>query len=386
MLWVGDGTPYELFFQRSTINKKGHRLVKYYERKFVYVVIDAFNDAIMGYAIGEVENVELAKLAWRNACVTRGMLPDQIKTDRFAQKELKAFYQRLALNADFYTPSEAGNARDKVIEPFFARLYDQVTRMHDNASGRNIKAKEQLNPDHVQLVKHSFPVEDGVVGQIQDDMLAWNERPLRKLEGQSLIQQWEAALDESKVRKLTDRSRLELFGVPHSHTNTLTNKGLEVTLDGRKRIYATPDHNLFDTIGTTYQVIYDPCDYSKVLIDNGKKHFLVDEFEPIPMAYGDMQEGDRMRLNTWLRFKKERVELMHARNMRDMELIRAEAATKAYFPETGSTNKHTLQNAENLLKEGGDFEGDVFDDLPDIPLPGVERKDESDDKLDRFDE
>jgi len=350
MLWVGDGTPYELYYQTTVTDKNGHAVTKHWNRKVVYVVIDAFNDAWMGYAIGDTESADLAKLAWRNACVNMGILPDQVKTDRFAQSVLKPFYEKIALNSDFYSPSSVGNARDKVIEPWFGRHFDQVTRLYANFAGHGIRAKQQSNPDFLNEMKKHFPSEAGVVKQIQDAMDVWNNTPVAKYDGKSRIEHWRQA--HTTARAISDESRLSIFGHTHTRTNKLTNKGITVTLLGEPRTYMLFDHQFADTIGLTYMVTYDPCDLSKILVvaDGGRKKFVVPQFEALPMAFGDAGEGDRTRLNTVLRYKRERIEHIAGKNNNDRELVEAMGLSKGLFI-TGGQQKDMLVPAENTLKE-----------------------------------
>ncbi len=362
MLWVGDGTVYELYFQSEAKNDKGHRVVKYWERKYVYVVIDAYNDAVMGLAIGDKENSELARLAWKNACINSGILPDQVKTDRFASKELKEFYQNISLNSDFYTPSKAGNARDKVIEPWFGNHFKTVTRLENNFAGHGIKSNTQPNTDFLKTIKHSIPDEAGVCQQILNCMEKWNSTPRlkygkRKLDGQSLIEDWRNG-DMSKVRQLTDEMRLMYFGEVHTHKNRLTNRGLQVTLGGITRTYMLFENDFADTIGKQYQVKFDPSDLSKIMVtaDEGRLRFVVSEYQTVPMAFGDFKAGDRLRLNTILSFKNRREELIKNRNDSDFEMIDAEGLTKAHFMIPG-TQKHLLNAAEDNLKQ---LEGEVY--------------------------
>jgi len=128
LLWIGDGTPIELYYRTESTNAKGHIKQEYWKRKVGYLVIDAYNDAIMGLSIGDTESTELAKQAWTNACIIQGVLPYQVKTDNFSKKQLKPFYESIASSKDFYTPSAVGNARDKVIEPFFGKFNNLVLR------------------------------------------------------------------------------------------------------------------------------------------------------------------------------------------------------------------------------------------------------------------
>lgn len=358
-LWVGDGTPFELYYQSREV-VKGHSVVKYHNRKYVYVVIDAYNDAIMGYAIGESETIELAKLAWKNAVVSAGRLPNQVKTDRFALSALRELYEKIALNSDFFTPSAVGNARDKVIEPFFGNIFKTTARLLPNFSGHNVKAKTQINPDHIHLNKQSFPDEQGVVHQINQCMMAWNNKVRQKygqraLSGKSLMQDWESG-DFSNARLLTDELRLSLFGELHAHKNRLTNRGIQFTINGHTRTYMLLEDAFADSIGQKYQVIYDPVDLSKIMVvaDEGRRRFVVPELNAVPMAFGDMKAGDRRYLNTLLTYKKKRIEYHAQKNLADRETITrlgidAEALTKGFFVQSGG-NKGLLNDAEEVLK------------------------------------
>jgi hypothetical protein len=343
-LWVGDGTPYELYFQFSQKNKEGHQVRKYHGRKVVYVVVDAFNDMIVGVSIGETENSELALKAWKNACLNTGAMPYEVKVDNFARTKLHPVYQKLSAKPEFFAPSAVGNARDKVIEAFFGRLYGQITRIHENASGRNITAKEQPNRDFLNKIKKNFPTEDGVTQQIANDMVLWNGIARKSKGGISLEQEWRDA-DHSEDRPFTDFHRLEIFGQEHSHTNRLTNKGVEVTIGGLTRRYMKMDIDFYQSIGTSYQVKFDKDDYSKIMVvsEDNQKHVL-EERQAIPMAKKDMQEGDRKALNAQLDFKKQ-VMNMVVEKQKDrhkmieeaglIDMISAEGMAKALFIEDG---------------------------------------------------
>jgi hypothetical protein len=117
-LWVSDGVVYELFYQKPDGNK-----TNYYARKVVYVVVDALNDYIVGYSIGDQEDIELAKRAWKDALIKTGYMPNQVKTDNFSRKELKSFFENVGVH---FTPSAVGNARDKVVEQVFSQIVVEI--------------------------------------------------------------------------------------------------------------------------------------------------------------------------------------------------------------------------------------------------------------------
>jgi hypothetical protein len=388
-LWVGDGTPYELYFKYTSTNKQGHNITHYSGRKVVYVVVDAFNDMVVGAAIGDTENAQLALKAWKNACNNTGVMPMEVKTDNFAAKALHPVYRRLAGKPEFFAPSAVGNARDKVIEAFFGRIYGQITRLHDNASGRNIRAKEQPNRDFLDKIKKNFPNEDEVTQQIMQDMMLWNSIPRKSKGGKSLEQEWIEA-DHSKDRPFTDFHRLDIFGEDHSHTNRLTNKGIEVTLGGVTRRYMKLDMDFYETIGMKYQVKYDSDNYSKVIVvgEDNRKH-LLEELKAIPMAKMDMQEGDRTELNKMLNFKEkvinhfvidkqeERRKTLEEAGL--MDRISAEGIAKALFIEQGQ-QKGLNYKSQEVLKS---FDEQVLDsierkrtDKTSAPQPPIEEGDD----------
>lgn len=391
MLWVGDATPYELYYQKTLTKDNGHIERKYWLRKVVYVVIDAFNDLVVGYSIGDTESADLARLAWKNATLNTGIMPDQVKVDHFGIKELTPMYEKLALDSDYFTPAAVGNARDKVVESFFARIYDQVTRMHPNASGRNITAKEKPNRDQLDRIKHEFPDEEGVIRMIEFDLMAWNTIQRRQLNNKSLMEQWTQA-DHSQVRRLTDYHYLDIFGARHAYTNKLTARGLQVSIGGVTRTYFSNDIELYKTIGTSYEVYYDEDNLSSILIkaDEGRLQFVLPQEEKIPMAFGDFKEGDRKRLNTRLSFKKEVVNLVRQKEQERRQLLaehgilselEADAIAKTMFTVNGH-QKNLLYQAQNVLKGDVPSNEPQVDDLYDdeLPVPVSKKKqDEFDD-------
>lgn len=351
-LWVGDGTPYELYYQKTEyINRK--KVIKYHLRKYIFVVIDAFNDQVMGYAVGEVENQKLITAAWKNACVNQGVLPSQIVTDRFALKAMSPLYGAIALNKGMVTPAKAGNARSKVVEQFFGQLNKQVVRRNDNFSGHNITARNQPNRDVLNKNKKNFPTEDRVIEQIENDINVWNNMARKKLNGESLIHQRSQA-DHSQNRVLTDKKRLRIFGVKHNHTNRLTNRGLTPTLLGSERVYVELTTKFFKTIGSPYQVFYDPNDLTKILAVTKGQEFILEAFEPLPMALTDFKAGDGERLQKVLSFKKEQeqnaIEEIAEQNTKVTTMIESEGMLKGWFVQ-GGTNKHALNDAGNKMKE-----------------------------------
>jgi hypothetical protein len=97
--------------------------INYYHRPVLMVVIDAFNDYPLGYAIGYSQTNELVYEAYLNAAnhvlqlTGDHYLWHQIKTDHWNLKTLQSFYEKQGT----FTPAKAKNARGKVIEQSFGQ-------------------------------------------------------------------------------------------------------------------------------------------------------------------------------------------------------------------------------------------------------------------------
>ncbi|OAV65499.1 hypothetical protein Barb6XT_02385 [Bacteroidales bacterium Barb6XT] len=134
--WTSDGWDTELLYAEKKTNRDGHSVTTYHHRPNVVLLLDPFNNYIIGYAIGTNESAALIRQVYRNAMEHVRELfggyykPWQIQTDNYQKKNLKPFYEACT---QYYTPAAVGNA--KVIEPFFHRWNDECFRLFRNSSG-----------------------------------------------------------------------------------------------------------------------------------------------------------------------------------------------------------------------------------------------------------
>ncbi|OAV71688.1 hypothetical protein Barb6_01361 [Bacteroidales bacterium Barb6] len=169
---TSDGWDTELLYAEKKTNRNGHSVTTYHNRPTV-VVLDPFNHYIVGYAIGTNESTVLIRQAYRNAMEHVQKLfggyykPWQIQSDNYQKKNLTPFYQSCT---EYYTPAAVGNAKAKVIEPFFHRWNDECFRIFCNSSGYGVKSQKFLQPseDFIERNKAHFPNWNGVVGQIEN--------------------------------------------------------------------------------------------------------------------------------------------------------------------------------------------------------------------------
>jgi hypothetical protein len=275
-------------------------------RPVLYVVMDAHNDYILGYAVGDNVTKDLVKEAYRNAmrhvmqATGDAYCWQQIQTDHWGisgknTTELEAFYHSMGT----FTPAGLKNAQTKYIERSFGTTWHQQLKeaFPHNYAGQNVTAKEKLNPD--KLVKGNFPqIEEGMK---MIEAFIWRMR-LTTRKGSELTrhEEWLAnfqASAKSKERRLSAEQRLQIFGKVHTYTNEITTKGVTPTILGERRVYELSQETIFQHIGKTVQVIYDEHDLSEVLITDGKGLRLVAQsYRKMPSAIADYEEGDRDRL------------------------------------------------------------------------------------------
>lgn len=298
-LWVHDATVYELYYQRTD---KGR--TTYHHRKYVCVVLDPWNYYPVGYAIGDVDNVELTKAAVKSAVehvaelVGEYAVPHQVQSDRLGSGQLAEWYEAMGVT---YTPAQARNARAKAIESWFGRHHtEQVQPYYPNWGGHNITAgrRRQPNPDALEAIKHTFPNEASVIEQIHEAM--GRERA-------SKAQAYREALIAmgDRLLRISRAKFLALFGTKHPWQNELTNRGLCPTIAGTERWYNALDTQLQDHIGKQFHITYDPADLSSVLVstDAGRTRFLLEALQEVPMALADHTPESRSRLSAMLAFK-----------------------------------------------------------------------------------
>ncbi len=123
LYWTLDGWTVELYYKKRTEGKRGGR-TEYYKRMTVVVVLDPTNKYPIGYATGPQECPGLIKEALRNAVNHTAELfgqrlrPVQIQSDNYQIKKMLPIYGM----AEYVTPAKVGNAKSKVIEPYFRHI------------------------------------------------------------------------------------------------------------------------------------------------------------------------------------------------------------------------------------------------------------------------
>lgn len=292
-------------------------------RPVLYIVIDTFNDYILGYAMGASVTKELVKEAYRNA--NRHVMEltgasycwQQLQTDRWAldakqTTEIGQFYKSMGTS----TPAGLKNSQAKYIERSFGTVWHTMLKklFPNNYSGHNLTAKQKLSPD--KLKPAYFP--DYADAAEQVDLFIQAMRQTKRTNCELTRQQeWLKAFNESpkaQSKLLSPEMRLQIFGKRHNYTNRITSSGLTPTLLGKERVYELSQATIFEHIDKQVQIIYDDHDLSTVLVTDGKGlRFLANEYKLLPSAIADYEAGDKNRIKLLLEEKKTLQPIIQAR-------------------------------------------------------------------------
>jgi hypothetical protein len=353
LLLIGsDDNDLDLYFQHEAHNKKGHVTVNYFHRFKLIVIMDAFNDYVLGYAQADTVTADLVRLAFLDAMhhikelTGSWYLPHQLQTDNWGKGTLTPFYQSIAT----YTPATAKVARAKYIEQAFGTKWHQALRFYPNYAGNNITAKAKINEDHLALMKKEFPSKDMAPQQIEH-FISQMRSIINEETGKTRQQEWLDAFmasPKSQERKISEMQMMTLFGIQHDYSNKISNRGLTPTLNGIERVFEIPEEFYLDTVGKTVNVFYDPLDFSRVLVTDGASlRFMAYEYEKLPSAIADFKPGDRARLQQKLNEKRRHVEYLASQKANRQSILAANKISAESLLQAGVQQKELMQDALN---------------------------------------
>ena len=272
--WTLDGWTVELLYQKKA-PKKGKDGKKYFtttytNRKTAVIVLDACEKYPVGYAIGDHESPALIREALRNAVNHTKELfgqrykPLQLQSDNYQKKVMVPFYQAMTKH---YTPAALGNAKSKIIEPYFLHLNRDWCQKQANWSGFGLTAdsSNQPNLEIINYNRHVVPDEATVIGQIEA-MIA-TERA-KKIDAYRAA--WERT-EEARKQPFGIEEYLMLMGETTGRTNHITGSGLFIEFMGERICFDSFDLSLRDHYNEDWIVRFDPDDMSQVLVSNAKR-------------------------------------------------------------------------------------------------------------------
>lgn len=346
------------FFFKATRQKAVGDKVKtvstdYYRHK-MYLVLDAHNDYVLGYALGDEITMDLVVEAYRNAMLhvkelTGGYyMWHQIVADHWNSAPMKAFLEKQGKT----TFAQVGNAKSKYIERFFGTEWHETQKMYNNHSGYNIVAKTKPNSDWIEKNKKNFPTKEEGVAQIAHFIERLRNAECGK-DGKTRKQVWLENFfksERSKANHIDDQIFLDIFGVQRykkggdkMEINRITNDGLTITIGGEKYNYSVPQDLYRATLGKEAHTIIDPTDLSRVLVrtTDGKHNFVARQTRIVPSCFADMVAGDMEYWHSQLYIKDERKKAVKAEL--DTYLDKADSLDIESYMQTGNLSKATNQ-------------------------------------------
>ena len=349
-----DGWTVEMLYQENGT---------YDNRLVIVIVLDAFNNYPIGYAIGDRENVELIRMANRNALTHINQLfgdnykPRQLQSDNYGIKALTPFYTAMAT---LHTPAAVGNAKTKVIEPYFEYFKLKYCQPFDSFSGANIDSlkKNQPNVEYLDKIKHSFPDKATIIRRLE--MAIAQER---KIKIAAYLQAWQKLPDTEKTI-MSNEDLLMVYGKASNYLNSITGQGLTISLGGEKITYDSFDPAFRALQFQKFRIMYDECDLDKVLAitEDEKRRFILERKRVLPMAVHDMQPADHDYRKQVTDFNKARVEEVLQTFEKDAAIVEEvmsntvlnlndfnEVSLKMMFTNKGQ-QKERLQDAKGLKK------------------------------------
>lgn len=290
-------------------------------RPALYVVIDAFNDYILGYAWGDTITKEVVKEAFRNAnrhiqeLTKDNYMWHQLQTDRWAisgknTTEMEQFYNS---SSKFFASGIETKGSNYIEASFNAEWHKILKKAFPyNYAGHNVKAKEELNSE--KLKPANFPHVNQAPQAIHLFIEAMRNT---KRKGSELTrkQEWLEAFnasEKSKKRLFTEEQRLQVFGKPNLkrnglelQTNSITKDGITVAILGKRHTYELSQWQIAKYIGKSMNVIYDEANLDHVLLTDGDQlRFIAYKYRKVPAALADRKEGDAERIQLLLDEKK----------------------------------------------------------------------------------
>lgn len=349
-----DGWDVELRYQQTVLNKKGNKETVYDLRQKVIVVLDPYTDYPLGWAIADTENTDVTKQAIKNAIIhTKELFGEyhrinQGQTDRFGSKELKDLYSKVF---KYYTPAKAGNAKSKVIEPYFAYINKTYCQLQPNWTGFGMDSRKENRPNKEWLdnsvVRHMVPDKNENTRQINAIFEA--ERAAKR---DKYIERYQFLKDEERL--IIDRSEfLMIFGQTTGYTYQLTGKGLMPTINGLTYTYDCFSAQFRRLTHLDWTVVYDSQDMSSVLAvaDNGRQRFLLERKYIQPMALVDRIDGDSEQQQRIENFNIALKDTIISENEAMQEVIERMIAKSPSLAETLLKNRSIYRGQQKRIQE-----------------------------------
>jgi hypothetical protein len=378
MLWVMDGSPFELLYKDEIYNKKKNETTVKIGTMTLMLMIDAYDDSTVGWLLCESETSQNVRDLVRQCYRNTGYLAAQIQSDNSSAVSGNGMEDWLRSAFGRFTPAEVHNARSKVIEQRFGKIWTQA-KILANSAGLGIDTRTQsskMNQDWLAVLRKDdalLPDRMGLFEQVAG-ILATPSVPQRGKQPQPTgvyegVHRFSALQRAELLYEWRGKNGVAVqnpYKIEQRETYTFSNKGLLMTVDGEQHTYESGEYDggldmAFYTkhITNHFYVKYDPADlYEVLLVDtNDKPVGLLHEARQMPMALADRKGNDSAVLAQRLAQKKEvqaevkaTIKDQQAKAKKHYIVQDSELRTRGAFGLTDGVQKDGLNAAEAEIK------------------------------------
>lgn len=266
-LWYGDGTKLNLYYKGRD---KDGGLVK--KTVMVYEVIDAYSEMLLGYSIGETENAELQRRAFRMAIETAGHKPFEIVTDNQGGQKTTDSLSFMSRICHITRKTAPHTPQAKSIESVFGRFQREVLHADWRFTGQNITATSRDSRPNSEFiganVDNLYTFEE-MCAAYADYRQRWND--LRHPESKMSRREMYLRSQNPEAPALSQYDYMEMFWSVTERPSEFTSSGITIQVAGQRYSYEVldaeghPDME-FRRSNTTrkFFVRYDPDDMTRV--------------------------------------------------------------------------------------------------------------------------
>jgi hypothetical protein len=311
MMSVTDGSPFELLYKDEVYNKSEKTTTVKIGTMTILMTIDAHDDYCEGFLLCESETSANVRDLTRQCYRNMGYLSAQIQSDNSSAVSGNDMPTWLRSAYGRFTPAEAHNARSKVIEQRFGKIW-KTTKLFANAAGLGSQTKtldSKVNQDWLAIIRKDpdlLPNREKLFRQVAGIMLKYNDkiRPEKKESVYEGAHRFDAQQRAELLYEWRGKDGVAVqnpYKLQARETYTFTNKGLLMTVNGEQHTYEAGEYNggldmAFYTkhITNKFFVKYDPADLNEILLVdmNDKPVGLLHEARQMPMALADRKGND----------------------------------------------------------------------------------------------
>lgn len=311
-LWSLDGTTVQLYYQ-----EKDRAMLS---NLYIYAAIDAYSDAVVGYAIeeGRGETATIVQACLRDATRKTGMRPFQLQYDNSSANKSGEVQQLMSKLARVGFPTAPYNGKAKPIERIFGAIEQRNMRLMPNFKGGNITGRSlnaKANPDHIAALLKSgeLPTKEQAIAQVKLIIETHNHSEWRKNRKTTRAERYQTA--DPKREAIDYLTQVSLFWVERRKPVRYTKDGLRMQVNGEDYYYAVESERGIEDaqfratyLGDRFQVRYDPDDLEQINLYKEDKWIAtaVQKYE-FAMAKVDAPAGEGEILHKALGQRKEEI-------------------------------------------------------------------------------